>query len=49
MRTPVGVIGVLIGIEIKIGMALGKLARNLDRAIGAFGRIGVDDIRAISL
>ncbi len=49
MRPPVGFIRILVSIKIKIGMAFGQLARNLDRSIGPFRGIGEDDICAISL
>src|ERR1019366_873284 len=47
--TPVGVVRILIGVKIEIGMALGILARDLEGAVGAFGRVGVDDICAVCL
>src|ERR1700682_3427827 len=49
MRAPVGVVRILIGIEVKIGIALGILARDLDGAVGALGGIGVNDICAVCL
>src|ERR1700723_3479314 len=49
MRAPVRVIRILIRIKIKIGMPLGQLSSNFDRAIRAFARIGENDICAVGL
>src|ERR1022692_1373245 len=49
MRAPVGVVRILVGIKIKIGMAFGKLAGNLDGAVGTFSGIGVDNVGAVGL
>src|SRR5271170_7809073 len=49
MRAPVGLVRILVGVEIKIRMALRILAGNFDGAIGAFGGVGVDDLCAVCL
>jgi len=49
MRAPVGVVRILIGVEVKIGITLDILTRDLDGAVGAFGGVGVDDICAVCL
>ena len=49
VREPVGVVRILIRVKIKIGMAVGVLARDVHGAVGAFGGIGEDDICAVRL
>ena len=49
MGAPVGVVRILIGVEIKIGMALCVLACDLHGAVGTFSGVGVDDICAVRL
>ena len=46
---PVGIVGILVCVEIKIGMLGIKFARHADGAVGAFAGIGVENIRAVSV
>src|SRR5258705_9704833 len=47
MRAPVGVVGILVRVEIKIGMLLCELVRDPRSAVGTFPGIGEDDICAV--
>ena len=49
VRQPVGVVGILVCIKILVGMLRHDLARLDDRAVGALGRIGVDNLSPVSL
>jgi len=49
MRAPVGVIGILVGIEIKIGMLYREFMGDAGGAVGTFSGIGEDDICAVCL
>src|SRR5450631_2293150 len=49
VRFPVGVVGILVGIEILIGMLGGELAGQADGAVGAIGGIGIKNVGAIAM
>src|SRR5581483_3616576 len=49
VSTPVRVIGILIRIKILVGSARMKFAGVTDRAVRSLGRVGIDDVRAVSL
>src|SRR5215475_13393269 len=49
MSLPVGVVGILVGIVIEVRMLGVEFARHADRTIGAFARIGVKNVRAVSV
>ena len=47
MRTPVGIVGILIRIKIFFGFGGNEFPRFSYGAIGAFARIGIDNIRTV--
>ena len=49
VRAPVGIVGILIGIEIFFGMFRCKFAHFANRPIRSFARVGVDNVRAIRM
>src|SRR5208283_5167309 len=46
---PVGVVGILVGVEILLGMFAGQLARLTDRAVGTVVRIGINNVGSVAL
>src|SRR5580658_9073413 len=46
---PVGLVGVLVGVEIFFGMLRGELAGHPDGAVGTVGGIGINDVGAVAL
>ena len=46
---PVGIVRILVGVVVKIGMLRGEFARDANRAIGSFGGIGINDVRAVGV
>src|SRR4029077_21109494 len=46
---PVGVVGILVGVVIKIRMLDIEFARHADRAIGSVAGICIDDVRAVGV
>jgi len=46
---PVGLVGILVGVEILIGMIAGQFARHANGAVGAVTGIGIDDVGTVSL
>src|SRR3989442_11790883 len=49
MGSPVGVVGVLVGVEIFLGMCCGEFSRHPDRAVGSIRRIGINNVGAVAL
>src|SRR5258706_10296926 len=49
VRAPVGVVGILVRVEIKIGMLFRELVGDPGSAVGAFSGIREDDICAVCL
>ena len=46
---PVGVVGVLVGVEIFVSMFRGQILRHADRTVGSIGRVGVENICAVGM
>ena len=46
---PVGVVGILVGVEILIGMFGGEFAGHANGAVGTVGGIGVNNVGAVAV
>src|SRR6202158_4150437 len=49
VRLPVGFVGVLVGIEILVGMLARQFTRHANGAVRTIGRIGIKNVGAVAL
>ena len=49
MGPPIGFVGILVRVEILFRIEQVEFARLEDGSVGAFGGIGVDDVRSVSI
>src|SRR5579863_5910405 len=49
MGFPVGIVGILVGVEILIGMFCGQFAGHANGAVGSISRVGVNNVGAVAV